>query len=240
MEVHLKRSEFFGVIGHVAAAIKADPHHRLLSWDHAWNHWKSYVSEAKQDESLAALHLAFYLASWGMYRGSSDLLFRDFKVLVPVVGFLKAEAGTGTWWDCIFDEDRPAGTLTDGLRKLAAELGDTLKQKLARPDKQQVRPSDTLLSKILLNTLGCVPAFDTEVKAALRDILGRSYPTGWSFDPQRLTPIISLARANRALVTEGQGLLLKATGQEYPLTKVLDLYLWHHGYSLPEKPRKKE
>ena len=44
-----------------------------------------------------SLHLAFYLASWGMYRGSSFLLQKDYKVLVPIVEeVLKPE------YDCLF------------------------------------------------------------------------------------------------------------------------------------------
>ena len=32
-----------------------------------------------------SLQLAFYLASWGMYRGSSFLLQKDYRVHIPVV-----------------------------------------------------------------------------------------------------------------------------------------------------------
>lgn len=32
-----------------------------------------------------SLQLAFYLASWGMYRGSSFLLQKDYKIYIPVV-----------------------------------------------------------------------------------------------------------------------------------------------------------
>lgn len=32
-----------------------------------------------------SLQLAFYLASWGMYRGSSFLLQKDYRIHIPVV-----------------------------------------------------------------------------------------------------------------------------------------------------------
>ena len=32
-----------------------------------------------------SLQLAFYLASWGMYRGSSFLIQKDYRVHIPVV-----------------------------------------------------------------------------------------------------------------------------------------------------------
>ncbi len=55
------------------AKVAADPHHRLRSArDHANRHWQEYVAGRVPDADHAALHLAFYLASFGMYRGSSD------------------------------------------------------------------------------------------------------------------------------------------------------------------------
>jgi hypothetical protein len=233
----LDDSKFTAVMDRVADALKADPHHRLLSWDHAWEHWNSFAKVPEGDESLAALNLAFYLASWGMYRGSSDLLFRDYKVLVPVVKFLKIRAAEQTWEDCIFDEKQELKKLAKSLDELSAGLSAKLQEKLVRPDKGQVNVSDTLLSKILLNTLGCVPAFDTEVKGALRDLFGTNYPTGNGFDEKRLETTIKLARANANLVQDARVSLKKKTGKQYPLTKVLDLYLWHHGFDLPRKAK---
>lgn len=52
-----------------------DSHGRYLSWCHCYNAFKE--NRSNRDEKTVdylALHLAFYLASWGMYRGSSFLL----------------------------------------------------------------------------------------------------------------------------------------------------------------------
>lgn len=44
---------------------------RFSSWDLCYN----YFNETKNiDINLAGLHIGFYLASWGMFRGSSELL----------------------------------------------------------------------------------------------------------------------------------------------------------------------
>jgi hypothetical protein len=37
------------------------------------------------DYDYLSLQLSFYLASWGMYRGSSFLLQKDYKVHIPAV-----------------------------------------------------------------------------------------------------------------------------------------------------------
>lgn len=63
-----------------------DSHGRYLSWQHCYNAFilnRSNVDENTFD--YLALHLAFYLASWGMYRGSSFLLQKDYKVHIPIV-----------------------------------------------------------------------------------------------------------------------------------------------------------
>src|SRR5262245_15461814 len=50
----------------------ADPHHRFRLWEHCY----AYFQRGQNDCDLASLHLAFYLASWGMYRGSSGRLHK--------------------------------------------------------------------------------------------------------------------------------------------------------------------
>jgi hypothetical protein len=216
----------------VAFALNADPHHRLYSWDHSNAVWKSFVrGEAGRDE--AVLNLAFYLASWGMYRGSSDLLFRDYKALQPVVDFLCARAQED-WSDCLFSEEDPQ-TLAKRIIELVEGLGIALQPKLARPEIEgpPPRPSSILLSKILLNTLECVPAFDTEVSKGLQDLL--THFAGNPFRKEILSALADFARRNRKIVERGSRILQDDCGITYPLTKVLDLYLWIHGNSATQR-----
>ena len=219
----------------VSDALAGDRHHRLYSWDHSHAIWKAYLEGSVSDDH-ATLSLAFYLASWGMYRGSSDLLFRDYKVLEPTVLYLSSAAADDCdWTDCLFtDEDM--GSLPARIAELAANLKQVLSSKLKRPDVpgHDPQPSDILLSKILLNTLGCVPAFDTEVKTALADLFS-DYTAGDSFRPLVLKAVGELARQNRELIEEGRRTLLRKCGVEYPLTKILDLYLWIHGNGVNSK-----
>jgi hypothetical protein len=42
------------------------------------------------DDDALSLHLAFFLASWGMYRGSSFLLQKDYTIHRPVVRLLRS------------------------------------------------------------------------------------------------------------------------------------------------------
>jgi len=231
----LDHSKFEAAMHRIASEIKADEHHRLRSWDHARHHFFGYASGRSGDTDLAALNLAMYLASWGMYRGSTDLLYRDYKVLVPVVGFLKEEAANG-WTDQMFS-DRPAEELAKKLKGLEKALEAKLLPKLSRPDDPHVRVTDTLASKILLVTLACVPAFDTQVKAALKDIFGSG--SADEFGARRMIHTIRLARDHTALIDSGRKIIKEGCGIDYPPTRVFDLYLWLHGEALP-KPAKKD
>lgn len=58
-----------------------DENHRFKSWEHCYkffNQHKGNLNERLID--YASLNLGFYLASWGMMRGSSFLLQKDYKV----------------------------------------------------------------------------------------------------------------------------------------------------------------
>lgn len=70
---------------------------RSRSWEHCYRVFRDARTDPSPDYDYLSLHLAFYLASWGMYRGSSFLLQNDYKVLLPVVEeVLKPE------YDCLF------------------------------------------------------------------------------------------------------------------------------------------
>jgi hypothetical protein len=222
----------------IAEDFNADRHHREYSWDHANRYWREFSSGRSNDKDLATLHLAFYLASFGMYRGSGDLFERDYKALEPTVEFLAGNTDNG-WEDCLFSQE-PVRELAPRLRELSVALGKQLAPALARPKKpvEKIKISDTLLSKLMLVTLDCVPALDDQVKVALGNILDRNYKSVDGFGPQRMIPIIELARENKALIESGREMLKEQCGREYPLNRIFDLYLWCRG-SKPKTKGKK-
>ena len=66
-----------------------DQYGRYRSWEHCYYIFnRARNNNARNNETYIdylSLHLAFYLASWGMYRGSSFLLQRDYKVHIGAV-----------------------------------------------------------------------------------------------------------------------------------------------------------
>ena len=68
------------------------PTTRYTSFDYCYNHFQLHRERGALSElvvgpnlQLSCLHLAFYLASWGMLRASSALLQRSVKHYVPVI-----------------------------------------------------------------------------------------------------------------------------------------------------------
>ncbi len=68
--------------------IEKNENGRYRSWEHCYKYFSStnFSSPNKEfKKKIACLHLGFYLASWGMYRGSSFLLQKDYLVHMPAV-----------------------------------------------------------------------------------------------------------------------------------------------------------
>jgi len=76
-QITQKTKEFY-------AQLIQDKNHRYLSWEHCYG----YFLGENIEPDKACLHMAFYLASWGMYRGSSFLLWKDYQIHKEVVSFL--------------------------------------------------------------------------------------------------------------------------------------------------------
>lgn len=68
--------------------ISKDKNCRYKSWEHCYIFFKENSEQILADDKmldLASLNLAFYLASWGMYRGSSNLLQKDYKIHAELI-----------------------------------------------------------------------------------------------------------------------------------------------------------
>ncbi|WP_176929451.1 DUF7669 domain-containing protein [Lentzea albidocapillata] len=126
---------------------------RYTSFDYCFNHFQQHrTGVAAWGEptgmEVSCLQLGFYLASWGMLRGSSGLLQRSARHLVPLIETL-ADAPAEVWDLDLDGYDREG---IDLVLRTALDVRRAL-----RP----VEASDTLVTKVMLGVFGCVPAFDT-------------------------------------------------------------------------------
>ena len=139
------------------------PDERYASFDFCYNYFYSFSKEKRlpelaNDKNLqtSCLQLGFYLASWGMMRGSSFLLeksVRNFRDLITCISKTDSHL-----WEIDVDNynDDNIGCLLDCKTKIISSLGE------------ENNPSDILISKIMLGVFANVPAFDTYFRKSLK------------------------------------------------------------------------
>lgn len=140
-------------------AIRSDRNHRYRSWEYCYRAFIEPCDLSPERIDHLALHLAWYLGSWGMLR-NSFLQNKDYKVHIPVVKTVMDPK-----WDTLRGlpvEKLAAGSSADMILELTSEITDRYQKHAGGT------PTDTLLTKILLGTLGCVPAYDRYFKDAVR------------------------------------------------------------------------
>ena len=134
---------------------KYEPNHRFKSWEHNYRIFCEERVKTNHNIDKLTIHLAFYLASWGMYRGSSFLLQKDYKIHEEAVKeIIKEEYDSlvAIKFNELNDEN------LEKMEKLNSFLREHYR-KISQKDEDE-KISDILITKILLGTLGCVPAYD--------------------------------------------------------------------------------
>lgn len=200
--------------------LQVDLHHRYKSWEHCY----SYFSGATIDEDIACLHLSFYLASWGMYRGSSFLLWKDYLIHQEVVRKIITKRHLRT-----FDFSPQQEKEIMEVIELVSWIKKWYRENITHVNGQEttVNVTDTLATKILLGTLGCIPAYDRYFVDGLRT-KGIGYST---LSERNFRAIVRFYQGNKAAFDSAQERILNASsGVHYPIMKLIDMYFWQIGY----------
>ena len=204
-------------ISHCHQELLSDPHSRYRSWEYCYAVFQSHRGTNSSEQlDYLALHLAWYLASWGMLRGGAFLLQKDYKIHLPAVQLLMEPRWDSLW--SLSRQDLMDGEFAEATTKLAAALRQLYQ------DSVHETPSDTLLTKIMLGTIGCTPAYDRYLRWALRETrvatstfgihslrqLGHFYAVQW----ERLEPL--RAKFSNHILN-------------YPPMKLLDMCFFQYG-----------
>lgn len=202
---------------------------RYLSWEHCYYIFSQARNTDAHDIELLCLHLSFYLASWGMYRGSSFLLQRDYLVHKDAV-----EAILNKKYNCLLGCD--VDSLEENLRllfKLSRKLKtiyDKIRKKVCDEmdkDNPEMQVSDTLITKILLGTLGCAPAYDRFFMEGITD----TKTANRQFDCDSMKKIIKHYKENKKSYEAIRKKMVVKGGACYPPMKVVDMVFWNYGYN---------
>ena len=204
---------------------RATENGRSRSWEHCYRVFRDARTDPSPDCDYLSLHLAFYLASWGMYRGSSFLLQKDYKVLVPIVEeILKSE------YDCLFGvacTDLRDSEVQDSLEKLykyIAKHFEPIRDEVAgRKVVSSVSP--VLITKILMGTLGCVPAYDR----FFVDGIKKYKVTTQEYTPESVRRLVDFYEEHNDRLEEARR-GMRVGDLIYPQMKLLDMGFWQIGF----------
>lgn len=201
---------------------------RSRSWDYCYNYFQDHP-EPTQDLERSCLQLGYYLASWGMLRGSTYLFAEtNMHHYANAVRMIEALNPTmrGIDADSFLDQAVRAKII-----RAYANLG----QKLVPPGVARV----TLVGKVMLGVWGCLPSFDTYFRLGLGAMADeRGEKTAFSrVDNSSLTLLGEFhARHSEELSSLSEQYTTLSFGGGYsdrplPLAKVIDMYGFQRGYN---------
>ncbi|WP_122460322.1 hypothetical protein [Pseudomonas viridiflava] len=213
------------------AALEVDkdnnPFPRLKAWEilyeYIWgksHSWSKLTDSANLDTT--ALHVGFYLANWGMFRGRSELLRNSNLDLMKEL-VLRLFQGKGAELFDLSGEDFLPGA--PNLARNQALLDEVIQIFHNMPGN--VSWTDTLISKILLGVWGEYPALDRYYKLGIR-----------SFYPYRgLTEVSGYSLTLLMELIEMEGFELPAIETKclrlsYPQGRLLDMAFFQAGLGL--------
>jgi spore maturation protein CgeB len=126
---------------------KSKPDDRYTSFDYCYNYFRT-TKDLTKDVEKSSLTLGFYLASWGMYRGSSFLLQKSVKHFQPTIQYISTL--DNSVWEIDVDKYDEQNIHT------IIKIYNGIKDRLILKGNADL----TLITKILLGVFGFVPAFD--------------------------------------------------------------------------------
>lgn len=197
-------------------------HGRYRSWEHCYAYFRAARTAGTLDREHAALHLGFFLASWGMYRGSSFLPDYTYTVHLGVIDTLFLPRFSILW-----SIDFGSGPTDNTVVPLILDAANAIRESY-KPfaDVSNSEASDTLVTKIMLTTFGCLPACDRYfIEGFTRCGFKYSYVNG-----NFVRRVLGFCRQNLGILQAEQTRIENAGRIRYPLMKLVDMYFWQLGF----------
>ena len=215
--------------------LKIDENGRYRSWEHCYSHFIKARGSKEIDYDYLSLQLAFYLASWGMYRGSSFLLQKDYKVHIPVVKeLLSKEYDALAGIECIEFRKESNQQLLREINSFLGQYYDKIRREV-KGEELINQLSFTLITKILMGTLGCVPAYDRYFIAGIK----KQKVTTGNYNLKSIMKLVDFYEKNSVRL-EPVREKMEVDGMPYPQMKMLDMGFWQIGFELDKVFSKKD
>ena len=212
--------------------LREDENGRYRSWEYCYKIFNDAHKSNNVDDNFIdylCLHLSFYLASWGMYRGSSFLLQKDYKIHKPVIKILLEEKYNSLWGIQVNEyklkeNQEKLKDIVARIRKVYNEIRLSVKETIPKNEL-----SDTLITKVLMGTLGCVPAYDRYFISGIR----KEKAASGNFNIKSILDLVDFYNKYYNEFEEARS-QMKVYEMKYPQMKILDSCFWQIGFDLDE------
>lgn len=210
------------------------PNDRYASFDYCYRYFRLSSSEQiKADLEKSCLALAFYLASWGMLRGSGFLLQKSVRYYKEAVLYI-ANLDKAVWEIDVDVYDN------NNIKKIIDIYSD-IQQLMIEGKSEDL----TIVTKILLGVFGFVPAFDQYFRSAMKD---------WSdgqcgftvVNTKALSLIGEFYQKNRDTINQYSSTINVRSFSDpgsadlhYPKVKVIDMWGFCRGYEIKRDEKEK-
>lgn len=194
---------------------------------------------------LITLNIFAYLASWGMLR-KSILLYKEYYFNKEIVKLL-----CNPEYSCLINFD-PFGPNAKNNIKPLIDLRDKIVDYYKNKEyvkygqqKTYYEVSEILVTKILLGTLGCVPAYDTNFKSGLDEYFGKEEVNKnglKKFEESSMNVMVDFAIKNKKEIENACKELDQLSGVKglYTPMKIIDMYFFEVGLEAKKQKNKQQ
>ncbi len=196
-----------------------DPYGRYASFDYCYNYFHpSNKNDLTKDIEKSCIIIGFYLASWGMFRGSSFILEKSSKYFKPLIEYITSLPNNA--WDI------DADNFNDENIDFLLEQYNSIKNILIKNDNAHL----TLITKIMLGVFASVPAYDRFFINSFRDIF-KGYCGFTVFNKKSLQSVSEFYQHNQSIISKIKNNLNtvdfvsgEKTDLGYTNSKIIDMY----------------
>ncbi|MCG8295564.1 hypothetical protein [Pseudomonas entomophila] len=192
-------------------------------WDDSRTSWSDLTSKTQLETT--ALHIGFYLANWGMFRGSSGLLQNSNLDLMKALAKLLFEGQGAKLLELSLEDFGPDNPHRAQHQKLLDSVLGSM-ESLAT----NVSWTNTLKTKILMGVWGECPALDRFYIAACRDL----FPRRSSITNASGKGLAALAELVEELAVPPLPLETGRLGLQYPTARIMDMAMFQYGLELEQ------
>jgi hypothetical protein len=216
----MKQNDIEEIVGKFTSLCK--PEHRYSSFDYCYNYFYTN-DDLTKDMEKSCFELAFYLSSWGMFRGSSFILQKSAKYFVQTIEYINS-LENDLWKKDVNNYD-------DIFIERIIEIYIKLKELVVEGWSRSI----TLVTKMMLGIFGFVPAYDEYFCRSFRTLTNRKCGFS-SFNKESLKMIKCFFDSNEDSINKISNetftydfITGNKTKIKYPKAKIIDMYGFSNG-----------